>query len=229
MSQTFSTGLPVAPEENLVCPHQTTGVAPARDRGIPCPMGHRREDCNHRAFPFSSFLKQCNSVGAGMGPRNHGILKASWELSAMPYYRVLPAVYPKSIWLRFEVPFCFVGLSFERQKRTSLFSIPLFWSFLSYSQPDGFEALQTRPGCYRKLNVQGSVPLEQQACLFLESCCREERDKAAVTQFNLSDRGQHSYSLCIDLFLSLPGILNPPRLSNYHLFLHRSYVYNCFI
>nr|KAF6324880.1 hypothetical protein mMyoMyo1_008334 [Myotis myotis] len=119
-------GLPVPREENLVCSHQTTGVASAGDRGIPCPMGHRREDCNHRAFPFSSFLKQCHSVGAGMGPRNHGILKASWELSAMPYFRVLPAVYPKSIWLHLK--FLSVLEAYHLKEKKGLLS-SLFHSF----------------------------------------------------------------------------------------------------
>lgn len=129
----------------------------------------------------------------------------------------------------FEVPYCFAGLSFEEKRDFSLLYSTLLVCSELFTAIDWFEALRTRPGSYRKLSVQGSVPVERQVCLFLESCCREERDKAAITKFNLSDRGQHSYCLCIDLFLSFPGILTPPRLSNYHLFLHRSYVYNCFI
>lgn len=54
-------------KENLVCSHQTTGVAPAG------PMGQVRGDCNHGEFPFSSLLKQCGPVRPEQAPRKHYI------------------------------------------------------------------------------------------------------------------------------------------------------------
>lgn len=48
----------------------SAAVAPSGgEPPIPGSLGHRMVDLNHRAFPFSSILKQCHSVGTAGGPR----------------------------------------------------------------------------------------------------------------------------------------------------------------